>query len=134
MITRLRIASSRYETGLYVAIVRNQSCSIRLRGSAFEDRKSSTNKSGKSPDESPAPATPPPIRPASAATGAARADRRTAAPASPRASPRMAPWRPSAHVARLTSVRFDERTVTIDRSSPLTFAPSFSGGMLSLTR
>ena len=48
MMIRLRIPSIRYETGLIVVTVRNQSISIRFRGRFIEDRKRKTKKSGKS--------------------------------------------------------------------------------------
>src|SRR6185436_2655431 len=44
-----RIPSSMYETGFQVATVRNQSVSIRSRGSDIEDRNSAAKKSGNTP-------------------------------------------------------------------------------------
>ena len=45
---RLRIPSIRYETGLIVATVRNQSISIRFRGRFIDEMNRKTKKSGKS--------------------------------------------------------------------------------------
>ena len=45
---RLRMPSIRYETGLIVATVRNQSISIRFRGRFIDERKRKTKKSGNS--------------------------------------------------------------------------------------
>ena len=46
---RLRSPSIRYEIGLNVATVRNQSCSIRFLGRFMDERKSPTKRSGKRP-------------------------------------------------------------------------------------
>ena len=46
---RLRILSSRYETGFAVAAARNQSTSIRLRGRFIDEMNRNTKKTGKRP-------------------------------------------------------------------------------------
>ena len=63
---RLRMPSIRYDTGLNVATVRNQSVSIRFRGKFIEDRKRRTKRSGKSPCT----ASPDPVRSAKNAPSA----------------------------------------------------------------
>ena len=45
---RLRTASMRYETGLIVAIARNQSTSMRFRGAFIDDMNRKMNSTGKS--------------------------------------------------------------------------------------
>src|SRR4029453_877265 len=66
---RLRSPSIRYEIGLKVATVRNQSCSIRFRGRFIDERKRPTNRSGKSPCT----ASPDPVRSAKNAPSAPNA-------------------------------------------------------------
>ena len=66
---RLRIPSIRYEIGLNVATVRNQSCSIRFRGRFMDERKSPTKRSGKRPCT----ASPEPVRSAKNAPSAPNA-------------------------------------------------------------